>query len=154
LTDQQKQAIALFNYAHSYAQSAVTLEANQTEATHWDAPVLFLYFHAIELYLKAFLVALGHDLDVLKKKHGHKVKPLAVMCQHQGVQLSLDAQEVIYLMTETDNVISSRYIRLGNHRQLPFSVYFEMCQSLHEQIGFKVYEGSGVTRMPVLSRNR
>lgn len=145
--------IALFNYAHSYAQSAVTLEEKQTDATHWDAPIYFLYFHAIELYLKAFLVALGYDLDDLKKKHGHKVKPLAVMCQHQGVHFSLDAQEVIYLMTETDNVISSRYIRLGNHKRLPFSVYFEMCHSLHEQIGFRVYEGSGANCMLVLSRH-
>ena len=152
MDEHQKQAVALFNYAQSYAQSAVTLEDNQTDATHWNAPIYFLYFHAIELYLKAFLVRLGHDLDKLKRKHGHKVRPLAELCQRQGLQLSLDAEQAIALMADTDNVISSRYIRLGNHTRLPFDVYYEMCQSLHEQVGFKVYEGGGVKRMPVLIR--
>jgi hypothetical protein len=35
---------------------------------------------------------------------------------------------------------------------LPFSAFFEMCNSLHEQIGSKVYEGSGVSRIPRLTR--
>ncbi len=53
-------------------------------------------------------------------------------------------------MSDTDNVISSRDIRLGNHTRLPFSVYCEMCLSLHEQIGWRVYDGSDVTCRPVL----
>lgn len=145
-------AVALFNYAHSYAQSAVTLEDNQTEATHWNAPVYFLYFHAIELYLKALLVSFGHDLEDLRKTYGHRVRPLAELCQKQGLQLSLDAEQAIDLMSDTDNVITSRYIRVGNHKRLPFSVYYEMCLSLHEQVGWKVYQDSGVTRRPVLKR--
>ncbi len=144
-------AIALFNYAHSYAQSAVTLEQNETAATHWNAPVYFLYFHAIELYLKSFLVRLGHDLEALRKTHGHQVRPMAVQCQRQGLQLSLDAEQAISLMADTDSVISARYIRLGNHTRLPFSVYYELCSSLHDQIGWKVYDGSGVKRRPVLN---
>ncbi|WP_336096943.1 hypothetical protein [Roseovarius sp. CH_XMU1461] len=148
-------AVALFNYAHSYAQSAVTLEDNQTEATHWNAPVYFLYFlyfHAIELYLKALLVSFGLDLDELRKTYGHRVRPLAELCQKQGLQLSLDAEQAIDLMSDTDNVITSRYIRVGKHKRLPFSVYYELCLSLHEQIGRKVYQDSSVTGRPVLKR--
>ena len=112
----------------------------------------FLYFHGIELYLKALLVRLDHDLDDLRKAHGHRVRPLAKLCQQQGLQLSLDAEQVINLMSDTDNVISSRYIRLGRHQRLPFSEYYETCLSLHEQIGQMVYDGSGVSRRPVLER--
>ena len=146
--------IALFNYAHSYAQSAVTLEENQTDATHWNAPINFLYFHAIELYLKAMLVSLGHDLEALRKQYGHKVKPLAEMCQGEGLHLSPDAEDIIDLMADTDNVITSRYIRLGTHQRMPLDEYFKMCQSLHKQISHRVYDGSGVTRVPTLVRNQ
>jgi hypothetical protein len=150
LEEFQKKAVGLFNYAHSYAQAAVTLEKNKPGATHDDAPVYFLYFHAIELYLKSFLVREGHDLEYLRKKYGHKVKPLVNLCMNAGVQFSLDGQQAINLMASTDNVMSSRYIRIGTHQRLPFQVYIELCQTLHEQIGWKVYEGSGVTRLPVL----
>ena len=152
MEEPQKTAVAPFNYAHSYAQSAVTLEKHQTEATHWNAPVDFLYFHPIELYLKALLVRLGYDLNYLRKACSHRVRPLAELCQHKGLNLSLDAERVIDLMADTDNAISSRYIRIGNHTRLPFSVYHEMCSSLHEQIGPRVYEGSGVSRRPILNR--
>jgi HEPN domain-containing protein len=146
----QPSAIAVFNYAHSYAQSALTLEQNQTSATHWNAPIYFLYFHAIELYLKAFLVSTGSDIDELRKMHGHRVRPLAKLCQAKGVQISQEGEQIIALMTETDNVMSSRYIRIGRHTRLPFEVYAQFCLSLHSEIGCQVYEESGVTRIPVL----
>ncbi|MHA6347680.1 HEPN domain-containing protein [Roseivivax sp. CAU 1761] len=150
LKEPHKTAVGLFNYAHSYAQSAVSLEKNPAEATHPHSPIYFLYFHAVELYLKSLLVRMGYDLEDLRKKHGHKVRPLAKLCQESGLHLSLDAEQAIALMADTDNVISSRYIRVGTHTRLPFPVYQEMCRSLHEQIGWKVYEGSGVSRIPEL----
>ena len=143
-------AIGLFNYAHSYAQSAATLVKNQTDATHWNAPIYFLYFHAIELYLKASLVACGIDLEELRKKYGHSVRPLAELAKERGVELSDEAETVIDLMDKTDNVISSRYIRTGNHKRLPYDAFFNICHSLHFQIIGKVYESSGVTRRPTL----
>jgi HEPN domain-containing protein len=153
MDETHRKAISLFNYAHSYAQSALTLKENPTEATHWNAPIYFLYFHAIELYLKSLLVRTGVDLETLRKKYRHDVRPLAELCQKEGLQLSLDGQQVIDLMADTDNVISSRYIRVGRHTRLPFEVYDEFCLSLHEQIGWKVSDGSGVTRLPVLKAN-
>tara|TARA_R110002049_G_scaffold140930_5_gene302300 strand:- start:30554 stop:31021 length:468 start_codon:yes stop_codon:yes gene_type:complete len=150
MEEPQKTAVALFNYAHSYAQSALTLEQNETDATHWNAPIYFLYFHAIELYLKSLLVRTGHDLETLRKEHGHKVQPLAELCQQEGLQLTVEGSEVISLMANTDNVISSRYIRVGVHTRFPFEIYTGVCLSLNEQIGWKVYEGSRVTRIPVL----
>lgn len=150
MQESQTNAVALFNYAHTYVQSAVTLEENETEATHWNAPIYFLYFHAIELYLKSFLVRIGHDLEDLRKDYGHEVLPLAELAGKEGVQFSIDDGRAIDFMSFTDNVISSRYIRVGTHQRLPFTVYFGLCQSLHDQIGWKVYEGSGVTRIPIL----
>lgn len=146
--------IGLFNYAHSYAQSAITLQENETDATHWHAPVYFLYFHAIELYLKAWLVAYGHDLDVLRDKHGHRVKPLAKLARGHGLVLSEQTEAVIDLMHTTDNVLSARYIRLGMHTRLPFTVFFDACQALHEQIMPKVYEAVPSGRRPILRETK
>lgn len=143
-------AIGLFNYAHSYAQSAVTLQDNETDATHWNAPVYFLYFHAIELYLKACLVAHGTDLAVLRKAHGHKVRPLAELAKNHGLKLSEGAEAVIDLMDKTDNVISARYLRTGIHTRLPFTAFFDTCETLHEQIIPKAYEGVPSGRRPIL----
>ena len=150
MDERQREAIGFFQYAHSYAQSAVTLEYNHTKAAHWNAPIYFLYFHAIELYLKAFLVRAGTDPKELKNAHGHRVRPLSQLCQRQGLQLNDDGQRIIDLMADSDSVISSRYIRVGIHTRLHFDVYSSFCLSLHRQVGSKVFEDSGVTRMPVL----
>ncbi|AZL60192.1 hypothetical protein EI545_15960 [Tabrizicola piscis] len=150
MEEKKATAIGLFNYAHSYAQSAVTLQDNQTDATHWNAPIHFLYFHAIELYLKSYLVAHGADLEVLRKKFGHKVCCLSNEAQALGLEFDDQARSVLRLMFDTDNVITSRYLRIGIHTRLPFTAHFDTCDGLHEQIMPKVYEGVPSGRRPIL----
>jgi hypothetical protein len=100
MDEPHRTAVALFNYAHSYAQSAVTLVIHEPAATHPHAPVNFLYFHAIELYLKSLLVRLGDDLDALRKAYGHNVRPLAELCEKKGLQLSRSDWNVLHLMAD------------------------------------------------------
>ena len=144
------EAVGLFNYAHSYASSAAELAKLEVDATHRDAPVNFLYFHAIELYLKSFLVSKGHDLEKLRKYYGHKVRPLADLAKEELMELDRRAEEAINLMTETDNVITSRYIRVGLHQRLPIAVYDDLCRSLHIQVEPSAYRNSGISRRPQL----
>ena len=150
MIEAQKLAIGLFNYAHSYAQSAVALEENEPEVSHANAPVDFLYFHAIELYLKSCLVACGDDLENLRKQHGHKVRGLADRAKLHGLTLGDGDEAVIDLMDKTDNVISARYIRLGVHSRLPVIAYFDICYSIHDQIIGKVYDGVVGGPRPIL----
>jgi hypothetical protein len=49
--------LGLFNYARSYWRSAEYLHAAKLKLTHPSAPATFLFYHAIELYLKAFLLS-------------------------------------------------------------------------------------------------
>jgi hypothetical protein len=42
-----------------------------------DSPVSFLFYHAIELYLKAFLRHHGHTPSELASKFGHKTDRLS-----------------------------------------------------------------------------
>ncbi len=43
------------------------------KTTHPDAPITYLYFHSIELFLKAFLGAHGHTIEELEKKCRHHI---------------------------------------------------------------------------------
>src|SRR4029077_3473405 len=69
--------IGYFNFAETYRTAARTLRRSKNKATHKESPIRFLYFHAIELYLKAFLRA--HDIHPydLRTKYGHSVGQLS-----------------------------------------------------------------------------
>ena len=53
--DERTNAVGLFNTARSYWRSAEYLNVANLSVTHPQAPVTFLFCHAIELYLKAYL---------------------------------------------------------------------------------------------------
>lgn len=118
------------------------------DATHWNAPVYFLYFHAIELYLKAFLYANGVPLKELESRYGHKAEKLAKKAEEFQLELNPKGKEVIRLMAETDSVISSRYIRIGTHTRFPLMVYDDLCRYLHQHTVKTVAEASDVTQLP------
>jgi hypothetical protein len=46
--------LGFFNYARSYQMAGDALVAAKVNSPFADMPVRLLYFHAIELYLKAF----------------------------------------------------------------------------------------------------
>lgn len=154
MKEPEQTAVAFFNYAHSYAQSAVTLEDYPTDATHDDAPIYFLYFHATELYLKSYLVVHGWSLTDLRDKFGHKVVKLVGQAKTDGLVTIQEDEDVFLMMDQTDNVISSRYIRVGHHRRLPLTAHFDTCKRLHDQIGPRVYRDSGVSLIPILRDKR
>ena len=69
--------IGLYHYAYSYAASASALSKLKVKANHADAPVRFLYTHAIELYLKAFLLTQGLTVKRLGgREFGHNIDRL------------------------------------------------------------------------------
>ncbi|MEL6913573.1 MAG: hypothetical protein AAFP13_03640 [Pseudomonadota bacterium] len=154
LKEPEETAVAFFNYAHSYAVSAVTLEDYPTEASHDDAPISFLFYHAIELYLKSHLIVHGWQLEKLRKKSGHKICRPANEAETNGLTIEREDREVFLMMFDPDNVITSRYIRVGHHRRLPRSAHFDTCKRLQGQIGLRAHRDSGVFRIPILRDKR
>jgi hypothetical protein len=78
--------IGLFNFAESYWNAAAYLAKAKLKSTHPDSPVRFLYYHAIELYLKSFLRMRGHTRSELaSRKFGHSTSRL----KHRAQQLGL-----------------------------------------------------------------
>ena len=70
LDDARVTDVGLFHYAASYRAAADALGAVKFSATHPDAPVSFLYVHALELYIKAYLRCAGQTADhVARYRH-------------------------------------------------------------------------------------
>ena len=107
-------ALGLFNAATSYWRAARCLQKRETEN---DAPRLasfVFYYHAIELFLKAFLENHGHTpKELASRKFGHSTAALEKRTSQLGLFFEDEDKEILSLMAKTDAVIRSRYIQTG-----------------------------------------
>lgn len=133
--DERTTAVGLFNYAHTYWQSAVALQEAQVKATHPDSPIWFLYYHAVELYLKAYLREHGHSVKELRTKFGHRVISLSEETKRCGLHLEDEDEHVFSLMADTDDVMAYRYIRRGHFTRPTHEALDRTCTSLHHSVG-------------------
>lgn len=113
---------------------------------HAGAPVRFLFSHAMELYLKAYLLLKEVTVEELRSMAlGHNIEKLT----SKGVELSLNVTEEDHLsMGLVNDVILDRYIETGPRMALLPERLSEICSNLHEQIGPLVYQNAGLTRRP------
>ncbi|RMC30083.1 hypothetical protein C9E82_18895 [Paracoccus siganidrum] len=135
--------MGLFNYAHSYWVSAAVLEKSPREVTHKDAPVDYLYYHAIELYLKSYLRLKGYSLADLKKL-GHSIPKLHDRAISEGLPANAEDREVIAMIPA--NYLPSRYIQTGAFSKARPEALWGVCRLLHEDIEPAVNVASGVSR--------
>jgi hypothetical protein len=138
--------LGLFNYARSYWRSAEYLHAAQLTLTHPTAPVSFLFYHAIELYLKAFLLSQSMTLQSLKSI-GHRVDKAGEKAIEKGLLLLDEDREVISIIGDGDTVINSRYIVTGAFSRPVEDALSRTCGSLDETVGKKLRE-LGIASVP------
>jgi hypothetical protein len=110
--NERTNALGLFNTARSYWHSAEHLNAANLEVTHPQAPVTFLFCHAIELYLKAFLRGAGKSIAELKQI-GHRVANLAKAADSAGLKIEPEQSEVLSHIDDASVAIEARYIVTG-----------------------------------------
>lgn len=138
--------VGMFHYAHAYASSAMTLNEVDIDTIHSDAPIRFLFSHAIELYLKAYLLLRGVTIEELRSRAlGHNLKKLTSGAVKLGLDVSKEHREWIGLANEA---ILDRYIETGARTVLLPEGLSEICANLHEQVGPAVYLAAGLTRKP------
>jgi hypothetical protein len=128
-------SMGLFNLAEAYRMSGEALMAAKIKIAHAESPVRFLYYHAIELFLKAFLREHGHSAAVLSDKFGHKTAKLTARAAQFGLSFSDRDREVLDLMGETDAVIRSRYIQTGPFTWPRVEALSDTCENLRQDIG-------------------
>jgi hypothetical protein len=143
-------AVGLFHYAESYWLSGRALEAKRVDCTHPDAPVSFLYYHAIELLLKAYLRQQGMSpREMASKGYSHQTGALARQAEKLGLRLTEGVKEVVLLMEKTDAVIRSRYIKTGGLRRPRHDALDPTCESLRETVGQALRDaGHPIRRLP------
>ena len=83
--DDRTTPAGLFHCAASYWRSGIALEKADVRATHPDAPICYLYYHAIELYLKAYPRAQGRSVRDLRVKFNHSPSKLRDAAQGYGL---------------------------------------------------------------------
>src|SRR5262245_54869767 len=107
--------LGIYNYAASYLVAADLICDEGLKATHPEAPAAFLYYHAIELYLKSFLRFHGLSVECLKQI-GHDYKRLLREASKRG--LVLEELETEVLNTLNGKIWSqSRYLEIGFSRE-------------------------------------
>jgi hypothetical protein len=142
--DERSKPLGFFNMAESYWRAAVVLEKAKVKSTHSDSPISFLYYHAIELFLKSFLRMHGHSAKELRgKKFGHRTCCLSERAAALGLDFDDEDLEVFSLMANTDAVIRSRYIQTGYFRWPAPKALDCTCKSLRQSIG-KALKKSGI----------
>ena|SRR5258708_7820632 len=137
--------VGLFNTAESYWKSAAALYEAEVKASHPLSPVLFLYYHAVELYLKAFLRGNGHSPKQLRsKKFGHRICCLTDRASELGLSFMDEDKEIFSMMGTTDALLRSRYIQTGAFSWPSPEALDRTCRSLRVSIA-KDLRGKGIT---------
>ena len=126
--------IGLFNFARSYWRSSEQLRASKPDVTHPDAPILFLFYHAVEIYLKAYVRSAGYNLQQLKDI-SHKITKAGSAARKEGLKLTTDDTELLALINSYDNVIRSRYITTGAHSRPEEDALSAFCEYLDKAVG-------------------
>lgn len=145
--DERTPAVGLFNFAHSYWASASALGSVFRDVTHPDAPVSYLYFHAIELYLKSFLRLNGHSIARLRR-HGHSMLRLYRAAEAHGLEEDPECLVVIGAIPE--NYLPSRYLSTGAYKRPSMAALWQVCHRLHMRIEPVMNEATGISRLRTL----
>jgi hypothetical protein len=132
----------LFHYAVSYNGAADYLgKTGLLDVTHPEAPREFLYAHAIELYLKAFLRNEGMTVQELRSI-GHNLERLQVEYQRKGGNLSENESAVFRLFAANNSNNELRYIQTGFYRKPSMEDISKATASLRRAVG-KALAASG-----------
>lgn len=142
--DERTNAMGLLSFAHSYWEAAVVLQNTPREAVHRDSPRDYLYYHAIELYLKAYLRLKGRSVAQLRKI-GHGIDKLHAAAVEAG--LTDDPEDRAVIACIGDNYLPSRYIRTGAFRRPTPEALWGVCRVLHGEIEPQINAAWKVARL-------
>jgi HEPN domain-containing protein len=149
LADEEKRstAVGFFNFAETYRTAARTLRGSRAKSTHKESPIRHAYYHAIELYLKAYLRGKSiHPYD-LRVKFRHGVGALSKKAAEFGLEFDDEDIEVFELMTDTDAVIRSRYISAGYFTWPDIAALDRTCNSLRQSVAASLKKSGHFVRL-------
>jgi HEPN domain-containing protein len=131
--DKRTNPMGLFITAEAYWRSARALEKAKVGIGHSESPIRLLYYHAVELYLKA-LLRQHYSVATLERKFRHDIRRMVVRAKKHGLIVADDDREIFNLMSKTDVVIRARYIRTGFGTFPTFAALNRTCENLRESV--------------------
>jgi HEPN domain-containing protein len=124
-------ALGVYHYGLSYHLATEKLRADPTPDRRFpDAPIEFLAVHAVELYLKAMLMAEGDNEDELRDRYGHNLLKMAYQVASKSDGIGPDVISAVNFLWMNRRNIESRYLRAGAHKVLPSSHLCGLLRSL------------------------
>lgn len=140
--------LGIYNYAASYHVAAdLICDCDRgLQATHPEAPPTFLYYHAIELYLKSFLRFHGVSATRLQRI-GHDYKRLLSRASNHGLVLGELENEVLNTL-DGEIWSRSRYLEIGTLRAPSLHALCETSKSLRQKVAKVLREAGLPVRMP------
>lgn len=113
--------IAVFLSGESFFESASFLRSAHEKKElrlRFQMPIYYLYTHALELVLKAFLRAKGRTSDDLRgRQFGHKLKTLWTTCLEAGLKTHAVQEVFIEQMVDILHPFATdyefRYVKVG-----------------------------------------
>jgi HEPN domain-containing protein len=110
--DDRITAMGLYQIAESYRICGSSLVTQLPSVLKSDDPVRFLFFHAIELYLKAVLRSSGASV-LQVKTIGHNIEKLIDMTKSSGFALPTDAEQGLVFFADQAAIMETRYLKTG-----------------------------------------
>jgi HEPN domain-containing protein len=138
--------IGLYNYAASYHVAADLICDQGLKATHPESPAMFLYYHAIELYLKSFLRFHSVSAKSLQSI-GHDYKRLLSRASKYGLVLGELEKEVLNTL-DGEIWSRSRYLEIGFFRGPSLYALSTTSISLRQAVAKVLREAGLPVRMP------
>jgi hypothetical protein len=135
--DDRTNAVGLFNTARSYWHSAEHLNGAALKITHPQAPVTFLFCHAIELYLKADLRGAGKTVAQLRSI-GHRIPQLMKEAASVGLEIEAEHAETLAHIDAADVAIEARYIVTGLKSQPATAALSGAAEHLDQEVGARL----------------
>jgi hypothetical protein len=109
--------------------------------------VQFLYYHAIELFLKSFLMTQGHSAELLREKFAHIISKRSRTAAKLGLHLDDEDLEVFALTETSEAVIGSRYIKTGFFTLPTIQALHRTCKSLRQSVGAVLKQWGELVRL-------
>lgn len=111
--DERTTAAGLFHFAESYRTCAEALMRSPPKSLRFDDPLLFLAYHSLELYLKAYLRGHGSPVSDLKTKFLHSLTKAWDAAEKRGLKTRKNPRPLFQTLDAERTLLAHRYIVTG-----------------------------------------
>jgi hypothetical protein len=134
--DARTTPVLYFMTAKAYHTSARSLMNNPIPGLgHADQPIRALIHHAVELYLKAFLLHSGMTPAQLRNALGHDYEQLVDEALNRGLVLAPVEADTLKALKDLGAFSQARYPVVGSTRVIGLEVLNVLCNALVKLVG-------------------